>query len=130
MTVGRSSITFTVQSQKIEVPVKSNYMVRIKPDEQDKVEDPIKELSKIQKIIKHAEIHGQEVLKDVEETLKTDCTADHPDAFWFRENYFVTLPYKDGGSYRPKKASANFMSPSEQELCRNEIQQLLDRKLI
>ena len=62
--------------------------------------------------------------------MKKNCTTDHPDAFWFGDKYFVTLPYKDGSSYKPQKASGNFMSSSEQELCRNEIQQLLDRKLI
>lgn len=56
--------------------------------------------------------------------------ASRPDAFWTREKYFVALPYKENYVPKPQKASANHMSPLEQDLCRQEITQLLEHKLI
>jgi len=47
-----------------------------------------------------------------------------------REKYFVELPYCEGYQDKPRKASANHMSPLELEYYKEEIQELLRRKLI
>jgi hypothetical protein len=47
-----------------------------------------------------------------------------------REKYFVDLPYYEGYQDKPHKTSANHMSPSELEYCKQEIQELLNKKLI
>jgi len=62
--------------------------------------------------------------------IEKDCTSEHPNAFWTREQYFVSLPYKEDYIAKPQKASANHMSPTEVEYCQKEISELLDRKLI
>jgi len=87
-------------------------------------------LTKIQKIVKHLETHGQKALQAISDKLHGDCKTSRPDAFWTREKYFVALPYKEGYIPKAHKASANHMSPTEQELCRQEIQQLLEKHLI
>jgi hypothetical protein len=110
--------------------MKTNYVIHISPDTPDTIEETLQDLTKIQKIVRHADIHGQEILKDIVQKLKDECTSDFPDAFWTREKYFVSLPYKEGFKDTPQKASANNMSPSDQALCQEEIQHLLDRHLI
>jgi hypothetical protein len=73
---------------------------------------------KIQKIIKHTESHATEVIKDIKRKIEDDCTSEHPNAFWTREQYFVDLPYREDYKPKPQKASANHMSPSELEYCK------------
>jgi hypothetical protein len=58
------------------------------------------------------------------------CTAELPNAFWSREQYFVDLPYRENYSGTPQKASANQMSPTKMDYYKQEIAELLRRKLI
>jgi hypothetical protein len=62
-----------------------------------------------------------EMIKDIKEKMESDCTSDHPNAFWTREQYFFSLPYKEDYIPKPQKASANHMSPTEYEYCQKEI---------
>jgi len=94
--VNTDSLCLTVQQQQVKLPMKTNYVIRISPDTPDTIEEDLQDLAKIQKIVRHADIHGQEILKDIVQKLKDECTYDFPDAFWTREKYFVSLPYKEG----------------------------------
>jgi len=131
MNVGQSDITLTYNGKTIKVPRKTYYESRIieKPSEK-KLDHSAQSLIKIQKILKHVNLHGSEVIKDIKDKIETDCTSDYPDAFWTREQYFVNLPYREDYLPKPQKASANHMSPSELEYCKAEIQELLKRNLI
>lgn len=130
ITIERNLIICSVQGEKVKVPAKNNFTIRVKPNETNTLEEELTDLSKVQKIVKHAELHGSTILFDIVNQLKTNCTTDHPDAFWFREKYFVSLPFQKEGSFKAQKASTNHMSPTEQELCKAEIKDLLDKKLI
>lgn len=100
------------------IPAKNEYQLKVKPSEEDNLQDTMHNLTKIQKIVKHAEIHGQKALQAISDKLHKDCTASRPNAFWTREKYFVALPYKEGYIPKAQKASANHMSPTEQALCK------------
>jgi hypothetical protein len=71
-----------------------------------------------------------DIIKEIKDKIESDCTSDYPNAFWTREQYFVSLPYREDYIPRPQKASANHMSPTELEYCKQEINDLLQRKLI
>ena len=130
VTFGNGTITFTTKSGTVELPSSSDYKVKVAPSEEDQLQHCLQDLAKINRIVKNAELHGPQVLENILAKLRTDCTASRPDAFWTREKYFVSLPYKENYTPKPQKASANHMSPSEQELFRQEINQLLEQKLI
>jgi hypothetical protein len=87
-------------------------------------------LDRLKKIVRHANLHGLEIIHDIKEKIENDCTSDYPDAFWMREKYFVDLPYCEGYQDKPQKAFSNHMSPSELEYYKQEIQELIRRKLI
>jgi hypothetical protein len=130
-TIGSNFVQFTVLGKTISIPSKSSYDTRIgntKPLPQ--VEKSAEKLVRIQKIVNNAEKHGLEIIKDIKDKIEKECTSDYPDAFWTREQYFVSFPYKEGYAAKPQKASANHMSPTEAEYCQNEIKELLQRKLI
>jgi hypothetical protein len=93
-------------------------------------DDSLEKISKIKKIVKNANLHAEEALKPIVEKIKAQYTADIPNAFWSQEQYFVDLPYDDNFKGTPLSAAAIPMSPEEQKMCREEIQELLDRKLI
>jgi len=115
----------------IKVPSESSYETRIEVKQTiQSIEKSAESLAKIQKIVNHAEKHGIEIIKDVKDKIEKDCTSEHPNAFWTREQYFVSLPYKEDYIAKPQKASANHMSSTESEYCQKEISELLDRKLI
>jgi hypothetical protein len=90
----------------------------------------VEKLPKLEKIVRHANLHGLEVIYDIKQKLENHCTSYYPDAFWMRQHYFVDFPYCEGYTDKPQKASANHMSPSELECCKIEIIELLKRKLI
>jgi hypothetical protein len=75
-------LCLTVQQQQIKLPMKIDYVICISPDTPDTIEETIQYLTKIQKIVRHVDIHGQEFLKDIVQKLKYECTSDFPDAFW------------------------------------------------
>ena len=58
-----------------------------------------------------------------------ECCAEVPNQFWAGEQYFVSLPYKDGWTMPHQIASHPGMSHDE-DLRRTEIQALMDLKLI
>lgn len=90
----------------------------VKADEVRNFDEAVTDLSKIQKIVKHAEIYGPAILADIVNKLKIDCTAEHPHTFWFREKYFVSLPFQKEGFIKGQKATENYMSSFKQELCK------------
>ena len=87
-------------------------------------------MAKINKLVRHADSHVQEILADIVKKLKEDYISDHQDSLRTREKYYVNLPYKQGVQIKPQKASDDNMSPTEQHACKEEIQQLLEWKLI
>jgi hypothetical protein len=130
-TIGNNFVQFTISGNTVKVLSKSTYETRIAVKQSmQEVEKYASSLIKIQKIIGHDEKHGMDMIKDIKEKIESDCTSDYPNAFWTREQYFVSLPYKEDYTPRPQKASANHMSPTECEYCQKEISELLERKLI
>lgn len=137
-TIGSNSIQITILGKPITVPSKSSYESRITvkkslpliEDTLEMIEDTPEKLVRIQKIINNAERHGLEAIKDVKEKIEKYCTSDHPNSFWTREQYFVSLSYREYYVAKPQKASANHMSLREIEYCQQEIKELLERKLI
>ena len=103
----------TTSSSPVSLPSKSDYNIVVPPEQSNLLHTTLIDLSKIQKIIKNAELHGKKMLQPVADKLRKDCTSECPDDFWTREKYFVALPYKEGYVPRPQKASANHMSPTE-----------------
>jgi hypothetical protein len=113
MTVGDKFIRLSYKNQSFQIPSKSTYENRVVVKETtNSVEKTTSSLIKIQKIVKHVDMHSDELIKDIKEKIEAECTSDHPDAFWMREQYFVNLPYKENYTPRPQKASANHMSPT------------------
>ena len=74
------------------IPAKNEYQLKVDPSEEDNLQDTMQNLTKIQKIFKHAEIHGHKTLHAISDKLHQNCTTSRPDAFWTREKYFVALP--------------------------------------
>jgi len=62
VTFGKDSVTFTTVEGPIMIPAKNDYQLKVKPSEEDNLQDTMQDLTKIQKIVKHAEIHGQKTL--------------------------------------------------------------------
>ena len=129
VTFGKGTVTFNTSGGPVSFPSSSDYQIRVQPTDQDLVYYNLQDLTKINRIVKNAELHGPKTLEKISNKLRKDCTASRPDAFWTREKYFVALPYKENYVPKPQKANANHMSPSEQDLCRQEIAQLLEQKL-
>ena len=79
------------------------------------------QLMKMEHSLIFSELHGERDLKDIYEKLRKDCCSDSLNAFWTREQYFVSLPYDQTKEIKPMKASAALMSPSEVKFCDAEI---------
>lgn len=118
VTFGRGTITFTTLEGRVSLPSSSDYQIRVQPTDQDLVHHSLQDLTKINRIVKNAKLHGHKTLEKISDKLRKDCTASRLDAFWTREKYFLGLPYKENYVPKPQKANANHMSPSEQDLCR------------
>ena len=73
----------------------------------------IPRLAKMERAIAYSETHSEKMLKEISEKLKEDCCSNIPNAFWKREQYFVSLPYDPLQKIKPMKASARVMTPSE-----------------
>ena len=61
--------------------MKTNDVIRISPDTPDTIEETLQDLTKIQKIVRYDDIHGQEILKDIVQKLKYECTSNFHYAF-------------------------------------------------
>lgn len=132
MTVRTNEVTFTVHGKSVTVQSKEAYenKVQDRMPNTNEIELFVEKLARLKTIIRHADIHGLEIIQDIKQKIETDCTSNYPDAFWMKEQYFVDLPYCEGYADRPQKTSANYMSPSELEYCKTEIAELLKRKRI
>jgi len=66
-----------------------------------------------------------------EEFISQTCST-LPNAFWERKQHIVSLPYADNFNEKniPTKARPYQMNQQYLELCKKEIQELLDKKLI
>ena len=92
---------------------KSCYETRIAVKQTfQQVEKSASSLIHIQKIIGHTEKHANEMIKDIKDKIEKDCTSEYPNAFWTREKYFVSLPYKENYTPKLQKDSTNHMSPT------------------
>ena len=111
---------------KVTVPAMTKFTMRVSAETPDLVEESLKYLAKIKKLVTHVDLHGQNILADIVKQLKEDHTSNHIDSSWTREKYYANLPYKQGVQIKLQKASANNMSPIEQQVCREEIKQLLE----
>ena len=58
-----------------------------------------------------------------------ECCAEVPNQFWAREQHFMSLPYKDGWTM-PHQTASHPAMPHDEELCKTDIQALMDLKLI
>jgi hypothetical protein len=61
----------------------------------DEIKLSVEKSFRLNKIVKHANLHGLEIIHDIKQKIETDCTSDYPDAFYMREKYFVDLPYNE-----------------------------------
>jgi hypothetical protein len=111
------SLCLIVQQQQINLHMKTNYVISISSDTRDTIEATLQDLTKIQNIFRHVDIHGQDILKYIVQKIKDESMLDFPNAFWTREKYFFSLPYKEGFKDTPQNESSNNMSPYEQALC-------------
>jgi hypothetical protein len=69
-------------------------------------------------------------ITDIINKIRIECCSDRPDGFLSREQYFVDLPYAEYYKDFPQKATAHPVSPTEQERCKKEIEDLLSKGLI
>ena len=72
-------------------------------------------------------------IKEIESQFITNVCSDIPNDFWERKQHIVSLPYKskfDKRTQIPTKACPSQMNSEYLELCKNEIQTLLDINLI
>lgn len=74
----------------------------------------------------------QNKIKSLEKEFHTEVCSDVPNAFWERKKHIVSLPYEPGFNERkiPTRAHPNQMKKEYLELCKIEINTLLQKKLI
>jgi len=82
VTFGRGTVTFTTPEGPVSLPSSSDYQIRVQPTDQDSVHLSLQDLTKINKIVKNAELHGPKTLEKISDKLRKDGTASRPDAFW------------------------------------------------
>ena len=70
MLVKEESIEFIVQSKKVWVPAKTEFTMRVSARTPDLVEESLKDLNKIKKLVIHAHLHGQDILANIVKKLK------------------------------------------------------------
>jgi len=81
VTFGKDTVTSTTNEGLVMIPTKNEYQLKVKPGEEDNLQETMHNLTKIQKIVKHADIHGQKPLQAISDKLHGDCTASRPGAF-------------------------------------------------
>ncbi|CAN4093535.1 unnamed protein product [Withania somnifera] len=84
----------------------------------------------IDSILKSPKI--QEKIKLISKKLAVDICAGHPSAFWKRKKHIVTLPYEEDFNKNniPTKSRPRQMNTELVELCKKEIDNLLQKGLI
>ena len=65
----------------------------------------------MERCIAYAEMQKESALSEISSKLEKDCTSESPNAFWTRENYFVSLPFNPLEKPRSQKAFVALMSP-------------------
>ena len=51
------------------------------------------QLMKMERSLVFSKLHGEKALKEISDKLRKNCCSNSPNAFWTREQYFVSLPY-------------------------------------
>ena len=71
-------------------------------------------------------------VKHVEESFKSQTYSNLPNAFWERKQHIVSLPYEESFNEKniPTKARPYQMNKKYLELCKKEINDLLNKNLI
>ena len=74
----------------------------------------------------------QQRIKQIQDLYTKEICSDIPNAFWERKKHIVSLPYEKDFSERniPTKARPIQMNHDLLEICKEELQTLLDKKLI
>ncbi|GAV91900.1 LOW QUALITY PROTEIN: hypothetical protein CFOL_v3_35285, partial [Cephalotus follicularis] len=74
----------------------------------------------------------REKINSLKNNITNNFCSDLPDAFWHKKRHVVSLPYEKYFSERniPTKARPIQMTHELMEHCKNEIQELLNKKLI
>jgi hypothetical protein len=89
--------------------------------------------------LKHKRIEEQlkdpllkQMIKNFQEKIESDICANIPNAFWYRKNHVVQLPYESYFNEKtiPTKARPIQMNQELLEYCKKEIQDLLQKGLI
>jgi cell division protein FtsL len=67
MTIGTNQVTFIVQGKNISIPNKESYenKVQDKIANVDELELSIEKLDRLKKIVRHANLHGLEIIHDI-----------------------------------------------------------------
>ena len=89
--------------------------IYVKPKKVESID--ISELYKMERSIAFAKAHKDKALSEIMKKLITKFTSEIPNAFWSREQYFISFHFKIESKRVPFKASATFMSPFEQKFC-------------
>jgi len=77
-------------------------------------------------------IKYKEELSKLPDKLEKEICADQPTAFWHRHSFEISLPYEDNFSDKliPTKAKPVQMNKQTLDHCKNEIEELLEKRLI
>jgi hypothetical protein len=128
-----------VQDHEIIYPFVTDPETRIIQELQGFLQNKEKQLNFLQKEIQIMDINQklqspglQEKIKEIENQFLKEVCSDLPNAFWDRKRHIVSLPYNQDFNEKhiPTKARPSQMKSDYLELCKKEIQTLLDKKLI
>ena len=74
VTFGQDYVIFSTTAGPIRVPASSDYKINVQPEDQDPLQYSLQDLTKIDKIVKNAELHGPKTLQQISDKLRADCT--------------------------------------------------------
>jgi len=123
--------------KKIELPYISNPRISTMVQTVQNLDRAEARLSDLKDLKSTLRIEGQlkmpqikNKIGELKRQIEEDCCSEEPNAFWHRKQHTVELPYKEGYAGKPCKSQAIPMRKEYIDLCEQEIQQLLNRRLI
>ena len=69
-------------------------------------------------------------IAELKRIIEEECCSEEPNAFWYRKQHTVDVPYKTEYTGNPCKSRAIPMNKEYRDLCEKEIKQRLNRRLI
>ncbi|XP_060211923.1 uncharacterized protein LOC132639494 [Lycium barbarum] len=117
------------QEESDFVTSKTVFKIRLLTNQISYLKDEIK-IKKIGQTLKNPVIERK--IENFQEKLEHEVCSELPSAFWERKRHIVELPYIDGFNEQaiPTKARPIQMNHELMETCKNEINDLLQKKII